>query len=184
MKNPGTLVIITIMVTVFFIACPPHGAAARDSCEYEIAAGAGSSLNGGLATRQVLISPALSRHLPLWPSLQFRLEGNLELIHYDGKLTALAGAAPMIRVYFVPRRDRGFFVEGGVGVNVKSRKTVGGRDLGGPLIFSPSIGAGYAFPRGRNPASFSVRYRHLSNAGIYSENRGLDSWYGMISIGF
>ena len=184
MKNTGTLVIIVIMVTVFCIAFPPRGADARESFEYEITAGAGSSLNGGLATRQVLIAPSLSRHLPRWPSLRLSLEGNLELIHYDGKLTALAGAAPMIRVYPVPGRDRGFFIEGGVGVHVKSRNTLGGRDLGGPLIFSPSIGAGYAVPRGRNPASFSIRYRHLSNGGIYSENRGLDSWYGMISIGF
>ncbi|MCK9230541.1 MAG: acyloxyacyl hydrolase [Syntrophales bacterium] len=184
MKNPGILIITLIMIAILSIACPSHGAAARGSGEREIVVGAGSSLHGGLASRQVLISPALSTQPTRQPSLRLRLEGNLELIHYDGKLTTIAGIAPMIRVYLVPGRDRGLFVEGGVGVNVKSRKTIRERELGGSLIFSPSLGAGYAFSERRHPAALSIRYRHLSNGGLYSENRGFDSWYGLISIGF
>jgi len=152
---------------------------------FDIGVGAGSDLLHGLGTKQVLIAPALNWQVRNLDSLWIRFEGDVEAIHHHGKMTFVFGAAPLLRWFPCPGQTRyGPFAEGGVGVNLISRCKMEERDLGGGFIFSPMASVGYAFPLWEKPATFSLRYRHVSNAGLYSENAGLDSLYLLMSFAF
>ncbi|MDD5474884.1 MAG: acyloxyacyl hydrolase [Syntrophales bacterium] len=182
MKTAGSRSMYVVMFLLAFIASLSSTAFGADAA-YEITVGAGSSLNEGINSRQVLITPALKWTTNNEPSIQFRLEGNFEAIYYNGKMTVLAGIAPMIRLFLFPY-EKGPFIEGGAGLNYISRLSIGHRDLGGSMIFSPMAGAGYGFSWNGKPLILSLRYRHISNAGLYSKNDGFDSLYLMTSIPF
>ena len=66
----------------------------------------------------------------------------------------------------------------GVGVNpsLVSKTEYGREDIGGPFQFTLYAGLSWIFYRG---LSVDYRYQHMSNAGIYDENPGLD----MIMLG-
>lgn len=99
--------------------------------------------------------------------------------------TILVGAAPMLRLFLSDDQNKtGTFIEGGAGVNLISRNKIGDRELGCAFIFSVMDAAGYKFLAGETPIFLSLRYRHVSNAGLYSANDGLDSGYLMVSLGF
>lgn len=151
---------------------------------YDFTIGVGRNLNSGCSTEQVLLIPAAQWSIDRIPSLKLRLEGPLEIINHDGTLTVVVGVAPMVRLFLAPGSESGFFIEGGAGANYISRQSIGSRDLGGSFIFSPSGGAGYVFSRKGRDCALSLRYRHISNAGIYSENAGMDSLYLMGTISF
>jgi len=152
---------------------------------FEIGIGAGTDMMHGLGTEQAMIAPAINLKINDVKSLWFRLEGDLELINDDRRLTFVAGATPMLRLYFFADQNKpGFFIEGGAGINLISRNTIGNRELGGVFIFSDMAGVGYKFIAGKTPLFLTYRYRHLSNLCLYSHNNGLDSHYLMLSIGF
>ncbi len=58
-----------------------------------------------------------------------------------------------------------------------------GYPTGGAFQFDETGGVGVDFFLNRTTAiSLMYRYRHMSNAGIYEANRGLDTHYGLIGI--
>ena len=171
---------VSMLVAMF---CFPGAAAALDLFG-EIAVGCGSSINPSPSTRQVLIIPALCVVPSAAKNLQLRLEGDVEVIHHDSKETVVAGIGAMARLFAVAGGQLGPYIEGGVGANYISRQAIDHRDLGGSFIFSPMAGAGYGFSLGGRNCSLGVRYRHISNAGMYEENDGMDSLYLLGSIAF
>lgn len=61
--------------------------------------GAGSDLLHGLPTRQVLITPAVNWQIGNLKSVWIRFEGDVEAIHHQDKMTFLAGASPLLRLF-------------------------------------------------------------------------------------
>lgn len=175
-----------IFLFLVMVLYPLKEASGEDKARYfEIGIGAGTDMMHGLGTEQAIIAPAINLKIKDVKSLWFRLEGDLELINDDRRVTFVAGATPMLRLYFFADQNKpGFFIEGGVGINLISRNTIGDRELGGVFIFSDMAGVGYKFIAGKTPLFLTYRYRHLSNLGLYSHNNGIDSHYLMLSIGF
>ena len=73
------------------------------------------------------------------------------------------------------------FIEGGGGIVLT---TLDEMNLGGPFEFSSQGGGGFHWFFNRNHAvTFDARYRHISNAGIKSQNSGLNTLFVGISLG-
>lgn len=90
-------------------------------------------------------------------------------------------AAPMLRYYLLDNASIKPFVEAGAGPNLISRNKVENRELGGSFIFSVMGGAGIEFKSGMK---ITYRFRHLSNAGLYEHNDGINAHFFMLSFGF
>jgi len=74
------------------------------------------------------------------------------------------------------------FFQGGVGVMYTSLQ---GINAGGPFQFDEVVGLGIDMFCTKNFAlSVSYRYRHMSNAGIYSDNSGLDTQFVLLGFDF
>jgi opacity protein-like surface antigen len=75
------------------------------------------------------------------------------------------------------------FLQGGIGVMYTSLQD--GLQLGGPFEFDEVVGAGLdLFCSKEFALSVSYRYRHMSNASISSDNRGLDTQYVLFGVDF
>ena len=72
------------------------------------------------------------------------------------------------------------FIEGGEGIVLT---TLDGLHIGGPFEFSSQAGGGFHLFFSREYAlTFDGRFRHISNLGIYDENRGLNTYFFGVSI--
>lgn len=94
----------------------------------------------------------------------------------DHQSAAEVALSPLIFDY---RYDRGGrvvpFVEGGEGVVLN---WLHGLDLGGPFEFSSQAGGGiHLFVNRTDALTIDFRIRHISNAGIRSPNRGLNTYF-------
>ena len=67
----------------------------------------------------------------------------------------------------------------GFNPSVISEDAIGDEDLGGPIQFTSHIGLSYTFPQ---RVSIGYRFQHMSNAGIYSSNPGVN--LHMLKIGY
>lgn len=75
------------------------------------------------------------------------------------------------------------FFQAGVGVMYTSLQD--GLSLGGPFEFNEVFGGGLQmFCNDQFALSISYRFRHISNAGISSENSGLDTNFVLLGIDF
>jgi hypothetical protein len=151
-----------------------------ENIHWELAVGPGLNVDGN-HTSQILIAPAISLQSPKqW--LRYRIEGDLELIDSDGRITAIIGAAPFLRFYMLNGEKKPFF-EIGAGANVISRNNTGNKNSGGSFIFSVMGGAGYEFTLYERPVAVSCRFRHISNACLYPHNESINNLYLLFSIG-
>lgn len=72
------------------------------------------------------------------------------------------------------------YLQGGLGVMYTSLQGV---RTGGPFEFDELFGVGIeAFVTKRFAITVEYRYRHMSNAGIYEDNRGLDTQFVLFGI--
>jgi hypothetical protein len=67
----------------------------------------------------------------------------------------------------------------GINPTVISEDAIGDEDLGGPLQFTSHIGLSYTV---QQRFSIGYRFQHMSNAGIYSSNPGVNMH--MLEIGY
>jgi opacity protein-like surface antigen len=99
--------------------------------------------------------------------------------HTDGSMELGLGL-PVFTYYFDTGTRVAPFLEGGLGLLYTDLR---GYHLGGHFSFMENIGAGASFFLNENLAfTASGRYRHVSNASLYKDNAGLDSW--VILAGF
>jgi len=88
--------------------------------------------------------------------------------------------SPVFVYYFNFSKDVHPYLEGGVGVSVFSRTTMGLRDLSTNFLFEDRLGTGIRV----DDWDFSFRYMHYSNASIKQPNDGIDIFIGSISYKF
>jgi hypothetical protein len=89
------------------------------------------------------------------------------------------GYTPVLR-WWSSGQPGGFFVEGGIGVNVVSPRfrTVDKR-VGSNFTFGDHLGAGW---RSSGGTEVSLRFQHFSNGGLASPNPAVDFWQVRLSI--
>ena len=175
------LFLILFSFLLFSLLCSNIGYAEEKQTHWELGIGPGINMDGK-HFKHALIAPAFSLKSRGYEFLSCRLEGDLELIESDGRITAVVGAAPFIRLSMPERKLRPFF-EIGAGANLISRNHTGTKNSGGPFIFSIMGGVGLEFSTWGRPMSISYRVRHLSNSHIYQANQSINSQYLMLSIG-
>ena len=92
----------------------------------------------------------------------------------------LGGSLPVLTYYFDTGTRFAPYIEGGLGMLYQDLR---GYDMGGHFSFTEFAGLGASYFLSDNLAFNAMwRYRHISNAGLYSHNRRLD--LGVVLAGF
>ncbi len=143
---------------------------------FELGMAGGGSFNGS-GSAQALLLAAFQK--PVFPNFLLRVEPTLEYMNAKGDLLYAAGFSFVGRK-LVPYKGVTPFVDLGAGLNYISNNHFAGRELGGNFMFDLMLGGGFYLTR---DISLSYRYRHLSNAGFFTFNQGIDSWYVLLGIG-
>lgn len=107
-------------------------------------------------------------------------EGSLNYWNGHGDENFGLALSPVFAYYFNLSKDAQFYLEGGIGVSVFSRTTMGFRDLSTNFLFEDRLGTGIRM----DEWEFSFRYMHYSNASIKQPNDGIDIFIGSISYKF
>ncbi len=102
---------------------------------------------------------------------------NLEYIQSGADNTLLIGFVPFAKYNFSIENYH-LFIKGGIGANYISSHKIGTRNLGGHFIFSDMISLGIElFAITNYKMEISYLFRHISNAGLYEKNPGVNFHY-------
>ena len=115
---------------------------------------------------------------PAPDNLRLKLEGNIGVTTV-GRGRSF-GSLNMLALYYldIPGYRWRPFGEAGIGL-IYTDFHVEGQGL--HLNFNPQLGAGVEIPLGERSALFAgVRLHHLSNGDLHDDNRGINSWLGML----
>ena len=104
---------------------------------------------------------------PDW-SLGTYLELNAGILDGGGDTAFVGSIGPGLNLKAFDNR---LVVLGGINPTFISEDTFGDEDFGGPFQFTSHIGISL---RPIRPLSIGYRFQHMSNAGIYSKNPGLN----------
>jgi hypothetical protein len=104
---------------------------------------------------------------PDW-SLGTYLELNAGVLDAGGDTAFIGSIGPGLNLKAFGNR---LVVWGGINPTYTSEDTFGDEDFGGSFQFTSHIGISF---RPIRPLSIGYRFQHMSNAGIYSENPGLN----------
>lgn len=107
-------------------------------------------------------------------------EGSFNYWNGRGDQNYGVALSPVFAYYFNLSDAVHPYLEGGIGVSVFSRTTMGPRNLSSNFLFEDRLGAGIRV----NRWDFSFRYMHYSNAGTKPPNDGIDIFIGSISYKF
>ena len=89
------------------------------------------------------------------------------------------GYTPVLR-WWSGGQARGFFVEGGIGVNyISPRFRTVEKRVGSNFTFGDHLAAGW---RSGGGTEVSLRFQHFSNAGLAKPNPAVDFWQLRVSI--
>jgi hypothetical protein len=113
----------------------------------------------------------------------FYLDQSIALSQSRNTLDFIIGAAPMAQLELAHELPR-LSVEFGVGLNYISAREMDGRQLGSHFLFSPTASAGIELPWMNSLLGIFYMFRHLSNAGIYRDNDGINFQYIVFSVRF
>ncbi len=166
------------VLTLLLVALSTHTGATELEKE-EAGAGIGFNINGE-ESWQILLAASLL-HERGTKNIYPYLEADLEIINTTEDATLVAGITQFLR--FTNRVDE-TFLELGAGVNLKDRDHIGTKKLAGRVVFSLNIGVGKGIETGYGKMEVSLRFRHLSNGGLYSPNESFNSLYLMVSRRF
>ncbi len=123
---------------------------------------------------------ALFDYERVWPHrapapLRFKIEGNFGLADWPKGRALLSGN--MFALYYVGHRTpSGFrpYIEGGIGL-IYTDFQVKGQGL--RINFNPQLGGGVDIESDDWGHWYaSIRLHHVSNGGLYHDNRGVNSW--------
>jgi len=144
--------------------------------------GYGNSAYSYIKTEQYLIFykiPNLEWHIE---NFSYQSNINLEFIEEGNNFTFLFGLAPLFR-YDFSVADKKLFVIGGIGINYINTHSIGRRKIGGNFIFSDMLSIGFSlFSYHGLDVEISYMFRHISNAGFFTDNEGFNSQYIIFSF--
>ena len=111
----------------------------------------------------------------------FLVEGLVGAVN-DGNSGWDIGFTPLLKISY-PIKNRALaYIEGGAGVIWENIDSISYAHC---FNFSPQVGAGMDIKLYKNYAlSMAYRFRHTSNAGLYTENPGVNSNFFMIGVAY
>ena len=104
------------------------------------------------------------------------VEGNLGFLSSSGRYGVVGSVGPSVYLRTFNKR---LFIIGGINATLISRDEYGDDDFGGPFQFTSHIGLNYRFG---DHLSIGYRLQHMSNAGIYDKNPGIN--FNMLELGY
>jgi hypothetical protein len=144
---------------------------------YEIDAGVGRNLNGTHVAQFTLIG---ARIWQLGRLTSLRLEPTFEVFRKESFTMVVLGASPVFRFMLLDKMTAPF-IDLGAGLNFESRQFFANRNLGDHFAFGLMAGGGIQIDR---RWKLFYRYRHLSNAGLFPPNQGIDAHYILAGYSF
>lgn len=126
----------------------------------------------------------------IWPhkapgALRFKVEGSIGPSFTENSDIRLNASVNIFALYYLTRFETSVikpYVEAGIGVMYTDYQ-VSGQDY--RFNFNPQLGIGMEFKQDNKAFSFlAIRLHHLSNGGIGSTNRGLNSIVGLFGYYF
>lgn len=176
-RNCSSALRIPLQLVLFLSVLALNGRAfsqpARD--EIGIRVGTGTSMTTP-RLRSIFISVPARWLEKVSPSHLLHIDESIMLSEEPGKFNVVAGVTPMIRLEFMRETPR-ISLEAGVGVTLTTRREMGGRQLGSNFLFSPTIAAGVEAPWMNSLLGVFYMVRHLSNAGLFEDNAGVNFQY-------
>lgn len=109
------------------------------------------------------------------------------LTHFsDSRITDRLDASLLLMLKRSFERFPSLYVRGGIGgaynqLNRENNRSVDLR-LGSDWFFMSQVGIGYGWEQGRSALSLETIWTHRSNAGLASQNLGLDVWLIQFSL--
>ena len=160
---------IKFAVMVFLLSLLCHG----DAQNYLVGVRGGTSFQSNAGKFQQ-VDVYAGRYLPwLWGStngLNFkpRWEASAGWLHNEGEEGVVLTTGPVIEI-----RVKKFpvTVEGGIYLSALSRYNFPDKDIGGPFEFTDHFGLNWHMTK---HVAIGWRYQHMSNAGFYKKNPGLN----------
>lgn len=148
----------------------------------EIRAGQGWSITSpGL--RSIFLSVPHQRLDEVNSHLSINLNQTVTMLQRQRELEFIVGVTPVILLELAKEFPR-IGIEAGVGANIISTKEIDGRQLGSNFLFSPTVSVGIEVPWLNNVVGVSYMFRHLSNAGFFEDNDGVNFQYIIFSMTF
>lgn len=146
----------------------------RDQARWRLELAGWNGISLGTADRddEQGLSFAVEREVPLSKRWTASLKVHPLWVYDESSAdTTVYGAAAGVhfRTYFKKNVLRGAYLEGGASILLQSDKFSGNSTQ---WNFMTEAGLGYQFKKG---VSISAKYRHISNAGLGDENRGVDT---------
>ena len=148
----------------------------------DVRVGRGTTISASGSTSLYLSMPVRGLTRGRESSIIF-VDKSFTLSQEKNKLDFIIGVIPMAQFELssdVPRLT----LEAGVGLNYVSARELGGRRLGTNFLFSPTMSAGVELPWMDGLLGIFYMFRHLSNAGIYRDNDGINFQYIVFSMRF
>jgi hypothetical protein len=110
------------------------------------------------------------------------LEFNGMFFHQEIEDASGLNASLLFRWHFIRKRDWSMYLDGGAGV-LWSTNDVPAQ--GSSFNFTPQAGLGFTFDMGADVRLIlGGRWHHISNANLYSDNPGRDSFMGYVGVSF
>ncbi len=167
---------------LLLITLPVLGQSTSQTTPIMIDFGYGNSAYSNIRTEQYLFFYRISNLE--WHIGNFSCQSNLnlEVIEESNNFTFLFGLAPLFRYDFTIANTK-FFVKGGIGINFINSNSIGRRNIGGNFIFSDMLSIGFSlFSYHGLDVEISYMFRHISNAGFFTDNEGFNSQYIIFSF--
>jgi hypothetical protein len=184
-KGPGqmkrwlALLLLALLATTFLAV--PMSAAEASSRRWQ--AGGRMGFDDGRNDEDFHQAEVFLTHLLPLPmgqaaplSFHLSLEGSAGVIRADSEEGFVAAAGPGLAIGLWEDR---LVVKAGVSPTFISKDRFGDEDLGGPVQFTSHIGLSAGVYRGLR---VGYRFQHMSNAGLYDRNPGLN--LHMLEVGW
>ena len=173
---------VLVWFFVFFVV--PRGAALAQfgGNDINLRVGKGTSFTAHGSTSLYLSVPSHQLTGDRGSSLVY-LDQSIALSQSRNTLDFIIGAAPMVQLELAHDAP-GLSIEAGVGLNYISAREMDGRQLGSHFLFSPTVAGGIEVPWMNSLLGIFYMFRHLSNAGIYRDNDGINFQYIVFSVRF
>jgi hypothetical protein len=170
------------MFFVFLFAAQKAAVAQFSGNDIRLRVGKGTSVTAHGSTSLYLSIPSHQLTGGRGSSLVY-LDESIALSQSRNTLDFIIGAAPMAQFELAHDAPR-LSIEAGVGLNYISAREMDGRQLGSHFLFSPTAAGGIELPWMNSLLGIFYMFRHLSNAGIYRDNDGINFQYIVFSVRF
>lgn len=175
-------VVIQLSLLLFVAVLQERTAAQTEDHEFDIRVGNGSLMTSP-GSKSIFLSISAERLVSSDAFPIVYLDKNIALSEEGKRLDFIVGVAPMLRLELGHDAPR-FLIEAGIGVNLVSSRDIGSRQLGSNFLFSPTASAGVELPWLNGLLGVFYMFRHLSNAGMFQDNDGINFQYIVFSMSF